>query len=311
MINTHTLTAPSLDPLGLCLSPPSALLNHSCDPNTAIGFIRHGVLSLRSLRAIPASTPLTISYIDSILPTSLRLAELSSRYHFTCTCPLCLANCTSSLSNPDIPDNPVSMTLHETLQSESVRLYEAAISSESDPDLALRHLKEANALFSSHNKHYPPHRYPRPSIHAQILLTSLDTCNWNLAFRHSLVVYFHIDPVHYVPRWHPVRVVHTWVALRLAMQMANPSLPDDEGSATSATAAVSEWRRRVDWAVVIWGLWRQVSEDVVKSHGSNTTFAIEVQVFGSGTALFRMEFPQEEKEREWSRLRALADEVLK
>lgn len=103
------------------------------------------------------------------------------------------------------------------------------------------------------------------------------------------------------------------------MQLANPALPDDEGNASASastsdvTVAVTapEWRRSVDWAVVVWGLWREVSEDVIKSHGANSTFALEVQAFGKGSDLFEMMIPPGEKEREWSRLRALAEEVLK
>ena len=101
------------------------------------------------------------------------------------------------------------------------------------------------------------------------------------------------------------------------MQLGDPALPDDEGSASASASAVPvaiaapEWRRSVDWAVVVWGLWREVSEDVIKSHGANSTFALEVQTFGKGSELFEMMIPPGEKEQEWSRLRALAEEVLK
>lgn len=98
------------------------------------------------------------------------------------------------------------------------------------------------------------------------------------------------------------------------MQLANPALPDDEGGSASSSARAStapEWRQSIDWAVVVWCLWREVSEDVVKSHGAGSTFSLEVQAFGKGSALFEMMIPPGEKEREWSRLRALADDVLK
>lgn len=62
LINTHTLTTPTLDPLGLCLAPHSALLNHSCTPNTVIIF-SGSTLTLRSLAAIPAKSELSISYM--------------------------------------------------------------------------------------------------------------------------------------------------------------------------------------------------------------------------------------------------------
>lgn len=113
-----------------------------------------------------------------------------------------------------------------------------------------------------------------------------------------------------------MRVVHTWVALRLAIQLANPALPDDEGISTiSASHSASpspppEWRRSVNWAIVVGALWREVNEDVTKSHGAQSAFAMEVQVFGKESELSEMMLPLAEKEREWVRLRALAQEVL-
>jgi len=38
--NTFTVSTPALAPLGACVSPIVALLNHSCDPNAVIVFPR-------------------------------------------------------------------------------------------------------------------------------------------------------------------------------------------------------------------------------------------------------------------------------
>lgn len=38
--NSITLTSPSLAPLGVCVSPLIALVNHSCDPNAVVVFPR-------------------------------------------------------------------------------------------------------------------------------------------------------------------------------------------------------------------------------------------------------------------------------
>lgn len=40
--NTFTVSTPSLAPLGACVSPLVALINHSCDPNAVVVFPRAG-----------------------------------------------------------------------------------------------------------------------------------------------------------------------------------------------------------------------------------------------------------------------------
>ena len=40
--NTFTVTTPTLSPLGACVAPSVALINHSCDPNAVVVFPRAG-----------------------------------------------------------------------------------------------------------------------------------------------------------------------------------------------------------------------------------------------------------------------------
>ena len=40
--NTFTITTPALTPIGACVSPVVALINHSCDPNAVVVFPRAG-----------------------------------------------------------------------------------------------------------------------------------------------------------------------------------------------------------------------------------------------------------------------------
>ena len=40
--NTFTISTPALTPIGACVSPVVALINHSCDPNAVVVFPRAG-----------------------------------------------------------------------------------------------------------------------------------------------------------------------------------------------------------------------------------------------------------------------------
>lgn len=69
--NTFTLTSPALTPLGITVSPPFALINHSCDPNAIIVFPRANcdpskhepLMQLIALREIRANEEVWVSNI--------------------------------------------------------------------------------------------------------------------------------------------------------------------------------------------------------------------------------------------------------
>ncbi|KAI1798145.1 SET domain-containing protein [Ganoderma leucocontextum] len=95
--NTFTLTTPALTPIGICVSPAVALVNHSCDPNAVIVFPRvdsaspteEPMLHLVALRNIAPGKEVRISYVDTTLPRALRQKELKEVYSFVCQCKTC------------------------------------------------------------------------------------------------------------------------------------------------------------------------------------------------------------------------------
>ncbi|KAJ2934356.1 hypothetical protein H1R20_g2714, partial [Candolleomyces eurysporus] len=96
--NTFTVTTPTLSPLGACVAPSVALINHSCDPNAVVVFPRAGgdadkanepLLQVIALKYIQPGDEVLTSYIDTTLPRELRLKTLKETYHFTCKCSLC------------------------------------------------------------------------------------------------------------------------------------------------------------------------------------------------------------------------------
>ncbi|KAF7350303.1 Histone-lysine N-methyltransferase ASHR1 [Mycena venus] len=101
--NTFTITDPSLTPLGASVSPPVALINHSCDPNAVVVFPRsrpnaqEPLMQVVALRDIAPDEEILTAYIDTTLPKAMRQASLRETYLFSCTCTLCA-------SAPDVVD---------------------------------------------------------------------------------------------------------------------------------------------------------------------------------------------------------------
>ncbi|KAF9525238.1 hypothetical protein CPB83DRAFT_870963 [Crepidotus variabilis] len=82
--NTFTISSPELTPLGACISPLVALINHSCEPNAVVVFPR-----ATSKDQEPLMQVILTSYIDTSLPRALRQKQLRETYYFNCRCSLC------------------------------------------------------------------------------------------------------------------------------------------------------------------------------------------------------------------------------
>lgn len=289
LVNTHTLTTPTLDPLGLCLSPNSALLNHSCTPNSHIVFLGQR-LTLRSLKPIESGSELTIAYIDTTQMTVTRKSELQTRYFFACTCPLCGAGTTN-----DIPDRTVNSKFSQ-LGNRALRLQAQAI--KLSPSEAATQLKSALELLSE----CPPYRQPYATIQHNAFINAVASQEWLWALKYALKAYFLIEPVHYPLSWHPVRVVRKWVLLRLVIQIAGTIQGDGD-----LVKALDHFK--VDWRIVIEGLWKEVSDGVELSHGGASSFAEEVKTMGQECGIRGTHVSVETTEREWVKLRKIADEI--
>jgi hypothetical protein len=74
--------------IGSSLDPFAALINHSCEPNSAV-FFEGPELRLRSGQAIAPGEEITISYIDPNQSFNVRQEQLASKYHFTYKCKKC------------------------------------------------------------------------------------------------------------------------------------------------------------------------------------------------------------------------------
>ena len=101
----------------------------------------------------------------------------------------------------------------------------------------------------------------------------------------SIQGYCDIDPVLFPQEWHPVRVVHAWVLLRLVVQVAEtrialPLVHKGKGSGGERADGSGNEDQGIKWHLIIWKLWKEVSDQVPKSHGKESSFAKEVAAFG-------------------------------
>lgn len=195
-----------------------------------------------------------------------------------------------------MPDPP-SDTSFKALEVRAVEFQTQA--SSLSPDRAAPLLKEALALFKS----YPPHRQPQAAILQTAFLNAIACQAWPLALTYALKAYFDIDPVHYQPDWHPVRVVRKWVLLRLVVQIVQLASEGD-GSVKALN------RFEVDWQVVAVGLLGEVGEGVKLSHGEDSKFKTEVETFANGLGLSGMQVGIEVVRKEKEKLRRVADGAL-
>ncbi|NXY02855.1 SMYD3 methyltransferase, partial [Pteruthius melanotis] len=86
--NCFTISNGEMQDVGVGLYPSMSLLNHSCDPNCVIVFEGYQLL-LHSVREIQIGEELTISYVESLMPTRERQKQLVRQYCFECDCLLC------------------------------------------------------------------------------------------------------------------------------------------------------------------------------------------------------------------------------
>lgn len=135
-----------------------------------------------------------------------------------------------------------------------------------------------------------------------MILTAISSQEWDLALKYAFRVYHDIDPALFPLQWHPVRVVHGWVMLRLMMQCSQSDVFDEAGGGF----------RAVEWQYVLGKLWHEVIEALPKSHGFDSTLAKQVAFFwprkGDAASPLESDYGGKEKfrtfvEERWARLR--------
>ncbi|KAI4211247.1 MAG: hypothetical protein LQ351_005931 [Letrouitia transgressa] len=246
-----------------------------------------------------------IPYVDITETTSRRQSALESRYFFRCTCSECRQ--TSTCGQPDLQ-----YSLHGTLSTLTASnceekgyraLERSAKAASTEEKISL--LEETMGLFASHKDLYPYWRQPWPSVRHQMKLIAISQQDWPSALGHALKAYFYIEPTLYPTRWHPVRVVQTYVLLKLVMEVSYWTRAQGKDAKTQHISMTYE----LDWPVVAWELLQEVEADVGKSHGVDSAFAKDITgLKESGVPAGPYEAAV--VEQEWRKLKQLANEIV-
>jgi hypothetical protein len=181
-----SIASPEGTVLGSCLEPFAALMNHSCDPNSAF-FFEGPVLRVRSTKTITAGEELTISYTDPTESFDFRQKQLSN-YYFICKCKKCEKEGLGEWRTGDTePNRPI---------KESQHMLRALL--QLDPETTSPEALEASASRIC-REGCPGKRWPRdlPPMHSlQIHLAQLyrERLNWPKVYSLWLKTCFETDP---------------------------------------------------------------------------------------------------------------------
>ncbi|KAJ5542318.1 hypothetical protein N7535_004738 [Penicillium sp. DV-2018c] len=205
--NGFNLNTFTYDLIGLYLHPYVALINHSCDYNSIVGF-EGEELYLKAMRPIKKGEQIFIQYIDTTAPRDVRRSELKQRYFFDCQCTKC-ANESETLAGGFL-STPKDMEAIRVAEQEARKLLDDSTLTESDVNLhgsiekleaAMRRLRETGV--------WPLTRQPYATCRDELIATAMLAGRFTLAFIHAAIRFMRVDPFIY-DKNHPVRQVHAW-----------------------------------------------------------------------------------------------------
>ncbi|KAI9876953.1 MAG: hypothetical protein M1830_005214 [Pleopsidium flavum] len=298
LINSLTLVNPTYDPIGICIDPLAATMNHSCNPNAVVSFDGPS-LNVRSLRDIGADEEVFISYVDITNNPWRRQKELCERYFFGCDCAECKAGTILQSSAVPSGDEPFL-----SIESHAVDLLDSAKTSVYAEN-AVKALEQGMLLVRDSGV-CPVFRQPYASLRQQLAVSFVAAQEWISAFAQMLKIYFEIDPILFPQPFHPVRIVHKWTLAKLVLHIAFLSV-GEPGSVEKLAPYY------LNYATVLWALLMEVEGNVYKSHGPETRFAtmvrrkveqVKVDMTRGDAAIPKL--GKAELETQWSALRKVA-----
>lgn len=231
------------DRIGLYLHPYAALINHSCDFNSTVGF-DGDELFVKAVRPIKKDEQIFISYIDASNPYHIRHKELSERYYFDCQCSKCF-------KGTDTPEDSFLTGTHDSAalaaaEAKAQAFMESVSAPDCEPTGAIRKLESAMQVLDQTSA-WPITRQPYISLRDELIASLLSSGQFKTAFVQATVRYIRVDPIVYPYDSHPIRHVHAWALVRLAIHLS-------QGMETNLGDDVALESFELNFSLIIWSL---------------------------------------------------------
>lgn len=240
-LNSFNLTNALYDRIGLYIHPYAALMNHSCEFNSVVGF-DGDVLHVKAIRPIKQNEQIFISYVDATNPSKARRKELSERYYFDCQCAKC-GNADTTSREDSFLTTPQDLSTVEKVERQAQELAESA--STCEPAEAIQKLESAMTLLRQ-TTIWPFTRQPYVSLRDDLITNLLAAGRFNAAFVQASIRYLRIDPIVFPQKSHPIRQIHAWALAKLAIHLSQGvKLNSDD---------VDIQRFQLDFGLVIWSI---------------------------------------------------------
>ncbi|KAJ5242916.1 uncharacterized protein N7469_001243 [Penicillium citrinum] len=217
-LNSFNLTTAIYDRIGLYMHPYAALINHSCEYNSTVGFDGEE-LFVKAIRPIKKNEQIFISYIDTTTPKEIRCKELSERYFFDCKCVKCEKG-TDTREDKFLE----SSSKDEKGRAKSIRTDAIRQCFKHIPEETIQKLEQALHTLKQTST-WPLTRQPYASLRDDLIVALLSVNSFTRAFIQAAIRYLRVDPILYSPA-HPVRQVHAWILAKLAIFLSQGYEPD-------------------------------------------------------------------------------------
>lgn len=189
-------------------------------------------------------------------------------------------------------------------EKDALDLLESA-KQEKDSTYAVRRLKSAMDILHKTGI-WPITRQPYVQLRDELIVSMLEGQQFGPAFIHSAIRYLRVDPFIFPTSWHPLRNVHAWTMVKLAIHIFQ-----DPNVTNADTAVIQAYG--INLGLIIYSVLSDLNKSEFELPSAEMTYKgnymdVKREFDASGLQPDAM---HSEINTEWARLERLVDDTLK